>query len=124
MKLSRRSFGRRSAALLAASAIPFGFRGGSAATSRLVLPQSESLSTLPKFVVEDFSKDFDAAYLSNGLIGIRPGPNPLTRAQTCVSGFDFEHPAHKVECLSLAPYPLETDIRVGRTSLFKHTDLV
>jgi len=90
----------------------------------LVLRESESLSTLPKFVVEDFSRVFDPAYLSNGLIGIRPGPNPLARAQTCVSGFDFEHPAHKVECLSPAPYPLETDIRVGRANLLRRKDLV
>jgi len=124
MKLSRRSFGKRSAALLAASAIPFGFRGISATTYGVALPQSGNLSTLPKFTVEDFSKAFDPAYLSNGLIGIRPGPNPLARAQTCVSGFDLEHPAHKVECLSPAPYPLETDIRVGRASLLRDTGLV
>ncbi len=88
------------------------------------MPQRESPLGLPKFVVEDFSKVFDPAYLSNGLIGIRPGPNPLARAQTCVSGFDFVHPAHKVECLSPAPYPLETDIRAGGMNLLKHADLV
>src|SRR5262249_12236110 len=119
-----RLFGKRSAALLAASAIPFGFRGVSAATSGLVLQQSEGFSTLPKFVVEDFSKAFDPAYLSNGLISIRPDPNPLIRAQTYISGFDFEHPTHKMECLSPAPYPLETDIRIKHASLLKSRDLV
>jgi|SRR5215472_2151887 len=124
MRLSRRSLARHCAALLAAAAIPFEFRGVFAANNAPALPQSESLSTLPRFVVEDFSKVFDPAYLSNGLIGIRPGPNPLARAQTCVSGFDYEHPAYKVESLSPAPYPLETDIRVGHASVLKHADLL
>ncbi|PYT79382.1 MAG: hypothetical protein DMG40_16525 [Acidobacteria bacterium] len=114
IQLSRRSFGKSCVALLAASALPWELRG--------LPPQKESASGLPRFVVEDFSKVFDPAYLSNGLIGIRPGPNPLARAQTCLSGFDFLHPAHKVECLSPAPYPLETDIRVGGMSLLKHAD--
>lgn len=114
IQLSRRSFGKGSVALLAVSALPWELRG--------LPPQQESSSGLPRFAVEDFSKVFDPAYLSNGLIGIRPGPNPLARAQTCVSGFDFVHPAHKVECLSPAPYPLETDIRVGGMSLLKYAD--
>src|SRR5690348_8652582 len=124
MQLSRRSLGKSCGALLAASALPWEFRGVLATFQSTTLPQRESSSSLPRFVVEDFSKVFDAAYLSNGLIGIRPGPNPLAKAQTCVSGFDFVHPAHKVECLSPAPYPLETDIRAGGMSLLKHTDLV
>lgn len=124
MKLSRRSLGKRSLAILAASAIPQEMWGVLEPSPRLSALQSETASGLPKFVVEDFSKVFDPAYLSNGLIGVRPGPNPLAKAQTCVSGFDFVHPAYKVECLSPAPYPLETDIRIGRASLLKHPDLV
>src|SRR5215471_13226917 len=124
MKLLRRSLGKSCVALLAASAIPWEFRGALLPACAPALPQSEASGGPPKFVVENFSKVFDPAYLSNGLIGIRPGPNPLARAQTCVSGFDFEHPAHKVECLSPAPYPLETDIRVGRANLLRRKDLV
>src|SRR5215469_1909505 len=124
MRLSRRCLGKRCLAILAASAIPREIWGAVELTPHFSAPQNETASGPPKFLVEDFSRVFDPAYLSNGLIGIRPGANPLARAQTCVSGFDFEHPAHKVECLSPAPYPLETDIRAGRVSLLKRKDLV
>jgi protein-glucosylgalactosylhydroxylysine glucosidase len=123
MPLSRRSLGKSCVALLVASALPWELPSILGAAEDTT-PQPEGSSNLPKFVVEDFSRVFDPAYLSNGLIGIRPGPNPLANAQTCLSGFDFVHPAYKVECLSPAPYPLETDMRVGRASLLKYPDLV
>src|SRR5690242_17562279 len=123
MPLSRRSLGKSCVALLVASALPWELPSILGAAEDTT-PQPEGSSNLPKFVVEDFSRVFDPAYLSNGLIGIRPGPNPLANAQTCLSGFDFVHPAYKVECLSPAPYPLETDMRVGRASFLKHSDLV
>ena len=124
MKISRRSFSRRCGAVLAASVIPDELWATVESPLRLAALQSEAASGPPKFLAEDFSKVFDPAYLSNGLIGIRPGPNPLARAQTCTSGFDFVHPAHKVECLSPGPYPLQTDIRVGGVSLLKRPELV
>ena len=124
MKVSRRSLGKRGLAILAASAVPRKIRWALELRPRFSAPQNEIAGGLPKFVVEDFSRVFDPAYLSNGLIGIRPGRNPLAKAQTCVSGFDFVHPTYNVECLSPAPYPLETDIRVGEMSLLKHPDLV
>jgi protein-glucosylgalactosylhydroxylysine glucosidase len=123
VKLSRRSLGKRCVAVLAASAVPRGIRAAMALPRPAAL-QSDAVAALPKFVVEDFSKVFDPAYLSNGLIGIRPGPNALARAQTCVSGFVFLHPAHRVETLSPAPYPLQADIRVAGVSLLKRPDLL
>lgn len=75
-------------------------------------------------VVEDFSKEFDPAYLSNGIIGIRPSANPLAKAKTQVSGFVFTHVAYQVESLSPAPYPLETDIRAGGTGALNYPKLV
>ena len=117
MKLSRRSFVEGSSALVASSCIaghPF------KAVSQVVgsaAPSPSGTSAIPKIVVEDFSKKFDPAYLSNGLIGIRPGPNPLAKAMTCVSGFVFAHIPYQVESLSPAPYPLETDIVVNQSSL-------
>jgi trehalose/maltose hydrolase-like predicted phosphorylase len=122
MQLSRRSLGKSCVALLAASALCRNLHSVLAATYSS--PQTEGSSSLPRFVVENFSKVFDPAYLSNGLIGIRPGSNPLARAQTCVSGFDFVHPAHKVESLSPAPYPLETDIGIADVRLLERPDLV
>ncbi len=125
MRLSRRSLGRNCIAMLTASMVP---KELWAALGEAFKPFSSTLppgsSGPPKMAVEDFSKVFDPAYLSNGLIGIRPGPNPLAAAQTCVSGFVSAHTAHRVESLSPAPYPLETDVRVKGISLLKHPDLV
>jgi trehalose/maltose hydrolase-like predicted phosphorylase len=75
-------------------------------------------------VVEDFSRRFDPAYLSNGLIGLRPGPNPLAAAMVHVSGYVSAHVPYEVEALAPAPYPLETDIVLNQTSLLKRTDLL
>jgi trehalose/maltose hydrolase-like predicted phosphorylase len=125
MKLSRRSLGRNCAAMLAASVLPqelWAVLGKASGTFSSAIPPGSSGP--PKMVVEDFSKAFDPAYLSNGLIGIRPGPNPLAKAQTSVSGFVFAHVAHRVESLSPAPYPLETDVRIRGISLLKHPDLL
>jgi protein-glucosylgalactosylhydroxylysine glucosidase len=126
MKLSRRSFVRASAGLLSSSLVQRNVLG---AFPQSPVPSSASWQPsgqrgLPKVVVEDFSKVFDPAYLSNGLIGIRPGPNPLAKAKTQVSGFVFAHAGHEVESLSPAPYPLETDILINRISLLKHPDLL
>src|SRR5258708_37140922 len=125
MRLSRRSLGKSCMAMLSASMVPQELW---AALGEAFQPFSSATppgsSGPPKMVVEDFSKVFDPAYLSNGLIGIRPGPNPLAAAQTCVSGFVSTHTAHRVETLSPAPYPLQTDVRVKGISLLRHPDLV
>jgi hypothetical protein len=120
MKLSRRSLGKNCVAMLAASMVPQELWGALGGRSALFSSAQSTGSSGPlKIVVDDFSKVFDPAYLSNGLIGIRPGPNPLARAQTCVSGFVFAHSAYRVESLSSAPYPLETDMRVKEISLLR-----
>jgi trehalose/maltose hydrolase-like predicted phosphorylase len=72
----------------------------------------------------DFSQQADPAYLSNGLIGIRPGPNPLASAPAAVGGYVYAHPVHRVECLAPAPYPLTTDIVAGGVSLLGHAERV
>jgi len=73
--------------------------------------------------VEDFSKKFYPAYLSNGLIGIRPGSSPLAAATTMVNGFVCPNSTHGDVSLSPAPYPLATDFRVNDVSLLKHPEL-
>jgi protein-glucosylgalactosylhydroxylysine glucosidase len=129
MRISRRRFVHDTAALFGVSALRF---PTPLARSLLLspfwaaLPQA-GLPGIPKMSVEDFSKKFDSAYLSNGLIGIRPGPNPLAKGKTQVSGFVFTHVAYEIESISPAPYPLETDIRVGTLGtigLLEHTDRV
>ncbi|PYV79396.1 MAG: hypothetical protein DMG96_04285 [Acidobacteria bacterium] len=124
MKLSRRSFVEGSSALVASSCIAGHPFKAVSQVVRSAAPSPSGTSAIPKIVVEDFSKKFDPAYLSNGLIGIRPGPNPLAKAMTCVSGFVFAHIPYQVESLSPAPYPLETDIVVNQSSLLKRPDLL
>lgn len=79
---------------------------------------------LPRMTVTDFTKRFDPAYLSNGLIGIRPGPNPLSQAPTAVSGFVYSQIPYEVQALSPAPYPLETNIEIDRVNLVDRPDLM
>jgi len=124
MKLSRRSFVEGTAGLIFGSWISR-YAWANLEQTPVPLPlslQGEGSARIPTLVVEDFSKNFDPAYLSNGLIGIRPGPNPLAKAMTLVSGFVFAHSRFQVESLSPAPYPLETDIRVQGASLLKHSE--
>jgi trehalose/maltose hydrolase-like predicted phosphorylase len=124
MKLSRRSLAKQCIGMLAVSAVPRQLWPAWEPCTSSYLSPTDDASSLPKFVVEDFSKVFDPAYLSNGMVGIRPGPNPLARSQTCVSGFVFAHVPYGMESLSPAPYPLETDVRINGVSLLKHTDLL
>jgi hypothetical protein len=74
---------------------------------------------IPRIVCTQFAKNFMPTCLSNGLLGIRPGPNPLAKAQTLVSGFVRTHPTMLVESLSPAPYPLGTDIKLNGSSLLQ-----
>src|SRR5215470_16160474 len=130
MPTSRRVFLRNSAAFLGTS-----LAGPAARFERIFRTFEPSaqfvnrtrLPVPPAFVVGDFSKKFEPAYLANGLIGIRPGPNPLTKTKTQVSGFVFTHVPYEMQSLSAAPYPLETDIRVGTSGtvgLLEYPDLV
>jgi hypothetical protein len=69
--------------------------------------------SIPVLARSGDSTGVDSAYLSNGLIGIRPGRIPIQAAPACVAGFVYVHPTFRVEALSPAPYPLTTDIRVN-----------
>jgi trehalose/maltose hydrolase-like predicted phosphorylase len=144
--LSRRRFLKSSGALVTAGVIPRGASRGLAHTScfgsaaflqeLLQKPQSfqerktlryftpENGSGTPRMVARDFSRHFDPAYLSNGLIGIRPGPNPLAQAPTAVSGFVDRCIPYQMEALSPAPYPLMVDLVVSGVSLLHRPDLV
>jgi hypothetical protein len=125
MDLLRRSFLKRSSAMFAAALAPAAFDIESAfAQTGAPAAASSTGGGPPTFVCTDFSHRIDPAYLSSGLVGIRPGPNPLARALTLVSGFVFKHFAYGMETISPAPYPLATDIRVNRVSLLERPDLI
>jgi len=51
--------------------------------------------------------------LSNGVVGVTPGLNPLLLARTLVGGFVSSHPSYGIETLALSPYPLGLDIAAG-----------
>jgi trehalose/maltose hydrolase-like predicted phosphorylase len=87
-------------------------------------PTGNAPGAIPRIVAEDFSREFYPAYLSNGLIGVRPGPNPLAPAKTMVNGFIYSDIPYKVVSLSAAPYPLVTDFRVNNITLLGHPELV
>jgi trehalose/maltose hydrolase-like predicted phosphorylase len=80
--------------------------------------------SIPVLAREGDSTGVDSAYLSNGLIGIRPGRIPIQAAPACVAGFVYVHPAFRVESLSPAPYPLTTDIRINGNSLLENPEHV
>lgn len=68
--------------------------------------------------IPGFPRDhFARAYLGDGLLGIRPNPNPLSQSETVAAGFVFSNPEGGFEMAAPAPYPLGTDIRVGGSSL-------
>lgn len=81
-------------------------------------------SAIPVLGRRGESTGVDAAYLSNGLIGIRPGRIPIQTAPACVAGFVYIHPTFRVESLSPAPYPFTTDVRVNRNSLLEYPERV
>lgn len=77
----------------------------------------------------DFGKDFTPTCLSNGVIGISPGANPLVpvmnhagTAATVVAGFVQNCPSGQFEQLAPAPYPLGMDIRANGFSIREHPD--
>ncbi len=83
-------------------------------------PQVAAQGPIPQYPASHFAP----AYLGNGLIGIRPNPNPLIQAKTVAAGFVYSHPSGRFETYSPAPYPLGLDVRLGGSSLLRDTDRV
>lgn len=73
--------------------------------------------TIPGYAKDHFAR----AYLGDGLLGIRPNPNPLSQSETVALGFVFHHPQGGFEMAAPAPYPLGIDLRVGGASLLDNT---
>lgn len=118
---SRRRF--LSCGALAAAASFFPHVASGLPIDRATLPPiSPDAAGPPRMTARDFSKHFDPAYLSNGLIGMRPGTNPLAQAPTAVSGFVYSQIPFQVQALSPAPYPLETNLEIDRVSLIERPD--
>lgn len=68
--------------------------------------------------IPSLSRDhFARAYLGDGLLGIRPNPNPLSQSETVAAGFVISHASGGFEMLGPAPYPLGADIRIGARSM-------
>ena len=73
-------------------------------------------------VVRDYRPEYIAAYLSNGLIGLRLGRIPLIEGLAIVNGLAAVHPADEVEGFSQAPYPVAGDIIVNGVKLSEHPE--
>jgi len=71
---------------------------------------------IPILICEEFPVNFEPTCLSNGLIGIRPRPNPLEISQTVVAGHTWDHPTLAIESYAPAPYPLAADIKIDGDS--------
>lgn len=126
MTISRRSF-LKDAGALAGLSLKVPELSGNAAHRMDSGPSSSAetaTASVPRVAVKNFAEKFYPAYLSNGLIGIRPGPNPLVPAQATVNGFVYTDIPDRVVSLSPSPYPLVTDIRVHSVRLLKHPECV
>ena len=81
----------------------------------------------------------EPAFLSNGLVGFRPGPMPFAAdpfagasgarpavptVSTLVSGWLYREPDFALATLAPAPFPLETDVIVNGVSLLGSPQLV
>ena len=90
--------------LLTAAVGPFYWEaGGSAAATQTVLPTA---------VRESFGASEEPAYLSNGIVGFRPGAQPLEPCLHLVSGFVGRHARYGIETLVPAPDPLAAELSV------------
>jgi hypothetical protein len=65
---------------------------------------------LPVLAATRFDDTFVPTCLSNGVIGITPGPNPLLAGKALAGGFVYSHPEYEFESMAPAPYPLGIDI--------------
>jgi protein-glucosylgalactosylhydroxylysine glucosidase len=80
-------------------------------------PGQPYLPNGPKYIPSLSRDHFARAYLGNGLLGIRPNPDPLSQSETVAAGFVISHATGGFEMLGPAPYPLGADIRVGNRSV-------
>jgi trehalose/maltose hydrolase-like predicted phosphorylase len=119
--VSRRSFLKTSAALTGTELIR---HAGVASANQAAATTATGPAGIPRMVAQNFSHHYNHVYLSNGLIGIRPGPNPLAQAPTAVSGFVDRFIPYGMQALSPAPYPLMVDLVVNGVSLLQRPDLV
>ena len=92
------------------------------AVSAPVFANSESAG-IPVLAATDFTGK-PPAYLSNGMIGVRPGPNPLLPALATVSGYVGDYESEPFEAFAQAPSPFAADIRVGDFSMQKLAEKV
>jgi len=73
--------------------------------------------------ISEYRQGFQPAYLSNGLIGLRIGANPLAVGKALVNGFVGTSPTVSHESYNQAPYPVAGNIIAGSDELAKRPDL-
>ena len=80
--------------------------------------------SIPILSAKDYKTDYVSTCLSNGLIGISPGPNPLLPGKAVVAGFIHEHPTMQFEQFSPAPYPMGLDLIIDEQSMRDYPDSI
>ena len=86
---------------------------------------AQSVTDIPVIECADFSDSFDPAYLSNGMIGTRPGANPLAEGRsTVVCGYVRNCEWEPFEMTAKAPYPFLTEIIAGGASSLQTPDAI
>jgi len=69
--------------------------------------------------IDQYRPDYQPAYLANGLVGLRVGPNPLLGGVAFINGFVGLYERFSIESYAPAPYPLGGDIILdGRSGGF------
>ena len=80
--------------------------------------------SIPILSAKDYKTDYVSTCLSNGLIGVSPGPNPLLPGKAVVAGFVHEHPTMQFEQFSPAPYPMGLDLIIDEQSMRDYPDSI
>ena len=71
-----------------------------------------------------YRPDYLPAHVSNGLVGLRIGQNPLVGNTAMLNGYFGLHEDERVESIDYIPYPLGGDIRLDNLWLSQRPDLL
>jgi trehalose/maltose hydrolase-like predicted phosphorylase len=76
---------------------------------------------MQKHTIHAYQPDWVPAYLSNGIIGLRPSPLMLNHGYATINGFAGADPIEGVESYVYAPYPVAGDIGIDNCWLSRQT---
>ena len=77
-----------------------------------------------KHTITSYEGGYTPANITNGLVGLQIGANPLLNGKCLVNGYFAMHEYEGVESYDFAPYPLAGDIYLGNVTMSQRPDLV